>query len=49
MNRREFLMRLIPCAAVALALSCTAANAATDIDLFFPARYRASWHSRCSG
>jgi sn-glycerol 3-phosphate transport system substrate-binding protein len=29
-------MRLIPCAAVALALSCTTAYAATDIDLFFP-------------
>jgi sn-glycerol 3-phosphate transport system substrate-binding protein len=29
-------MRLIQCAAVALALSCTTAYAATDIDLFFP-------------
>ena len=29
-------MRLISCAAVALALSCTTAYAATDIDLFFP-------------
>ena len=29
-------MRLIQCAAAALALSCTTAIAATDIDLFFP-------------
>src|ERR1700749_898799 len=29
-------MHLIRCAAVALALSCTTAYAATDIDLFFP-------------